>query len=179
MDVTVITPSLPHRWALLCQAVDSVRHQTRPVAAHAIGIDYQHRGPAAVRNALLGGVTTEWVLFLDDDDLLDVDFVEVLSAHPEADVVVPYCRFDGGSIPARYHNQPYDRLTLQRHGIFPITTMVRTSMIRAVDGFPVARYEDWEMWNAIADAGGVFTVVERELWTYRMGRDDHRTHNAA
>ena len=176
MDVTVITPTIPGRERLLAECIASVQAQTRP-AAHAIGLDFNRRGPAATRNSLLKAVSTPWVAFLDDDDLIDPHHVEtLLSASDGADVVIPYCRFDGRSLPLRYCNRAYDRATLARHGIFPITVLARTSAVRAAGGFPTGeRYEDWSMWNTMADLGSVFRVVPETTWTYRLDGVDHRT----
>ena len=175
--VTVVTPSVPHRWHLLTEAMKSVAAQTSPVDVHLVGVDLEYGGPTPIRNALLRGVDTEWVLFLDDDDLLDANFVQVLLAQSDgADVVIPHCRFSGHSIPPKYHNRPFDRDALRQHGIFPITVLARTHEIRAGGGFGDERYEDWELWNRMADAGARFKVVPEVLWTYRLGYGDHRTH---
>lgn len=181
MHVTVVTPSLPERSGLLAEAIASVQAQTVP-CVHLVGVDHMHEGPAAVRNRLLRAVDTEWVAFLDDDDLLDPHHLERLLAVADggADVAVPYCRFEGGSIPDKFCNRPYDREVMREHGIFPITVLARTEVIRRVGGFPVeARYEDWALWNAMADEGVAFTTHDEVTWTYRLGRADHRTNAGA
>jgi hypothetical protein len=164
---------------VLAEAMATVAWQTMPPVAHLIGVDHGARGPAAVRNELLTGVTTEWVAFLDDDDLLDASHIEILHgvAHrADATVVVSYCRFAGTPIPPRYCNRPYDREALRRHGIFPITVLVKTEAIRRAGCFGDERYEDWALWNRMADQGAFFLTVPEETWTYRLDRADHRTH---
>ena len=178
MDVTVVTPSLPSRSDLLGEAMASVAAQTLS-APHLIAVDHRGEGPAPLRNRLLAATGTKWVAFLDDDDLLDPCHLEELVLAGEraaADVVIPWCRFEGGSIPVGYYNVPYDRATLRRHGIFPITVLAKTTAILAGGGFrPEDRYEDWSLWNRMADQGRFFLTVNRVTWTYRMGRADHRT----
>jgi glycosyltransferase involved in cell wall biosynthesis len=177
MDVTVITATIDGREALLRECIASVSAQTRAVG-HIVALDWSRQGPAVVRNAALKSISSQWVVFLDDDDLLDPLFVETLMAHADnADVVIPWCRFSGRSIPRKYHNPRwFDREALRRHGCFPITCLVRTEAVRAVGGFPTeARYEDHEMWNLMADNRARFTVVPQELWTYRLDGDGHRT----
>lgn len=176
MDVTVLTPTVHEREALLEECKASVAAQTRP-AHHVIGLDWQRRGPAEVRNGLLASVSTPWTVFLDDDDVLDPPFVQTLLAASDGfDVVVPWCRFSGREIPAKFHNPRwFDREALRRHGCFPITCLVRTEAVLAVGGFPDGRYEDWLLWNAMADNGSVFRVVPTFTWVYRLDGDDHRT----
>jgi glycosyltransferase involved in cell wall biosynthesis len=175
VDVTVIIPTIGRE--SLVEATASVHAQTVPCEL-LIGHDGTGRGPARVRNSLLAVVTTPWVVFLDDDDLLDPEFVRTLLDHSgDADVVIPWCRFSGRTIPRKYHNPlGFDREQLRRHGCWPVTVLARTQTVLDVGGFPKdARYEDWEMFNRLADNGARFTVVPRELWTYRLDGGGHRT----
>lgn len=176
--ITVVTPSLPTRSEMLAEAMATVMWQTMPPTAHLVGVDFAMRGPAAIRNELLAGVQTEWVAFLDDDDLLDEHHIERLAIaglHADATVVVPYCRFSGETIPDRYCNQPYDRHALADHGIFPITVLAKTEAIRRAGCFGGERYEDWCLWNRMADQGAFFLTVPEQTWTYRLGHGN-RTH---
>jgi glycosyltransferase involved in cell wall biosynthesis len=172
--VTVVTPSLPERARMLSEAVESVGRQTRPPVAHLVGVDTQRRGPAMIRNQLLAAVETEWVAFLDDDDLLKPDHLELLAGH-DADVVIPYCEFDGPPLPPRYCNQPFNRDKLEQHGIFPITVVARTAVIREAGCFGPERYEDWALWNRLADSGARFEVIPTVTWTYRTAHEMRRT----
>jgi len=70
VDVTVITPTVPGREKLLEECIESVRKQTLQPVAHLVLMDKDKEGPAVIRNRLLKQVETEWVAFLDDDDLL-------------------------------------------------------------------------------------------------------------
>lgn len=179
--ITVITPSLPSRGAMLADAMRSVAHQTLRPAVHMIAVDYAGFGPAAVRNDLLEGVLTPWVAFLDDDDILDPDHLEVLATTVDlntVDVVISHCRFNGDTIPDKYCNRPYDRDALREHGIFPITVLARRKAILAAGGFGGERYEDWSMFNRMADNGCRFHVIPRVTWTYRLGHGN-RTHGTA
>lgn len=177
MEVTVITPSIPERGELLAEAIASVNDQTHPPVAHLIGIDVAHAGPSVIRTRLVEAATTEWVAFLDDDDLLYPTHLERLAAHADdADIVIPYCRFIGKPIPAGYYNVRFQRATLAKHGIFPITVLARRSVILENGGFdPADRYEDWALWNRIADNGGRFVTVPERTWVYRTMRTDRRT----
>lgn len=174
--VTVITASLPERSPLLAEAAASVAAQTVPVA-HLIGVD-AGRSVSEVRNALVETAQTEWVAFLDDDDLLDPHHVATLLEHTAgADVVIPHCRFDGPPLPPKFCNRPYSRADLRKHGIFPITVLARRQAVLDVGGFPLEGWDDWGLWNRMADARCKFTVVPEVTWTYRTdAAPDRRTH---
>jgi glycosyltransferase involved in cell wall biosynthesis len=192
IDVTVITPSIPRRSWVLNRCIDSVRSQgpVWRVRYHAIMIDNGHpeepAGPAVLRNRMLDGVDTEWIVFLDDDDVINHNFFERLWPYTEdADVIIPHCDFDGPAINSIFVNQPeFSRAKLREHGQFPITVLARTHAVLhpTVDGFDIGEmYEDWGMWNRSADAGFVFKVVPEKLWTYRTRidpNDDRRTAQA-
>lgn len=182
MDVTVITPTVPERSAMLAEAVASVNAQTLAPVEHLIGVDHAHDGPAAVRTRLTEAARTEWVAYLDDDDLLDPHHLETLAVNADgADVVYPWCRLDPpGAIGAQFYNQHYDRDALRQRGIFPITVLVRRlTVLEAGGGFrPEDRYEDWAAWNRIAERGGRFACVPEPTWTYRFHGADQRTHAA-
>lgn len=175
-DVTVITASKGDRKQMLAEAMATVVAQTVRVA-HLVGVD-AGSGVAEVRNRLVAAADTEWVAFLDDDDLLDSHHVQTLlyESRVGADVVIPYCRFDGPPLPAGYYNRPYDREALRRHGIFPITVLARRQVVLDVGGFATAGWDDWKLWNAMAEAGACFVTVPRVTWTYRTSTRDRRTH---
>lgn len=175
MDVTVITASLPHRADLLAEAIGSVAAQTHPVE-HLISVAAM-RSVADARNGLVQGAGTEWVAFLDDDDLLDPGHIETLLGHAgAADVVIPHCRFDGPALPDGYCNRPYDREALRAHGIFPVTVLARRRAVLGAGGFARQGWDDWALWNAMADAGCRFEVVPEITWTYRTATPARRTH---
>lgn len=179
IDVTVITPTLPSRQAMLMEAVDSVARQTLKAKDHLIGVDWLAAGPAAVRNSLLEATDTEWVAFLDDDDVLDRHHLATLAeAVDRADVIGSYCRFSGDSIPDQFCNRPYDRKALRRHGIFPITVIARRELVLAAGGFGEERYEDWALWNRMADQGCRIEIMPTVTWTYRLGHGNRTTGNA-
>lgn len=172
-DVAVITPSIPARRRLLAQAEESVRRQTVRVDAHLI--DRRRRVPVATkRNNLLTATKAEWVAFLDDDDLLDPDHLETLLDR-DADVVVPYCRFDGPPLPPGHYNRPFDAQTLREHAIFPITVIARREVVLDAGGFPNRHCEDYWLWRAMLDAGATFEVVPKVTWTYRTAGEHRRS----
>lgn len=170
MGITVITPTIPGREEFLEDCVRSVQAQTVPVQ-HLIGLDADFEGPAKMRNELVSQATTEYVLFLDDDDLLDIDYVEHVTPFlDEYDVVYTWCRknFDYPT------SLPFDGPALRERNVIPVTACVRRSSFTGVGGFPDdVAYEDWALWLNLLDAGASFYCTETVMWTY-IRSDDGR-----
>lgn len=162
--LTVITPTIPGREQLLAECHASVEPFGLP---HLIEIDADREGPAAVRNRLVEQVTTEWVLFLDDDDLLYPNYLgTVLPYLPAADVVYTAWDLTGAEDP-----QPeawFDPIVLRHHNTIPVTACVRTQMFRSVGGFPEGEeLEDYALWLRLLDAGARFANIPVIAWHYR------------
>lgn len=176
--VSIITPTVPGREALLVEAVESVRAQTEEVAHHVI-LDSEREGPAASRNRVLDLVTTEWVGFLDDDDLLDATHVASLMAmlangEGPPDLAWSRCRVwaaEGVWAPRIPQGVRPDYNALLRGGrnMIPVTVIARTESVLAAGGFdPGDRYEDYELWRRMLAAGQRFAYLPVETWTYRF-----------
>jgi hypothetical protein len=183
--VTVITPTVTGRDALLAGARASVAAQTLdPPPVHLVAVDHLHRGPGAVRNRLVRRATTEFVAFLDDDDLLDADHLATLVARAResgADVVASWWRWGDppGPFPAP-HLERFDADRLRSDNYIPVTVVARRAAVLAAGGFDRHdRYEDWALWLRMLDRGCRFEIVPRETWTYRLrpsGRTDAPRH---
>jgi len=174
MRITVITPTIPGREPMLAEAEASVAAQTIKPEVHLTCLDGTGTGPAWARNLMLEQVETPWVAFLDDDDLLDRHHLDILSSGT-ADVRASFCRFSNEELPPQFINRRYDRDTMRRHGIFGITVLARLDAIVDSGCFGGERYEDWALWNRMADNGCSFEVIPIETWTYRIGHGN-RTH---
>lgn len=172
--LTVITPTIPGREALLEECHASVAALG---LSHLIEIDVDGVGPAAIRNRLTKQVTTEWTLFLDDDDLLYPNYVDVVTPHlADADIVYTAWRLTGATDPCPYPS--FDPVLLRQHNLIPVTACVRTSAFRAVGGFSDAELEDHALWLSLLDDGCRFTYVPVIAWHYRR-RPDSRTEKVA
>lgn len=186
VDVTVITPSLPERDEMLERCIRSVKHQDVLPEEQLIRVDLAGVGPARLRTSMLDEATTGWVAFLDDDDLLYPHHIETLwnatidDDGGPPDVVISYCDFIGDKLPDGYYNRPFDRRVLRKHGIFPITVLARRSAILKHGAFRVEdRYEDWALWNRMADGGCKFVTLEEVTWTYDRSGHANRTAGTA
>lgn len=178
--VTVITPSLPGRKALLAECAASVYAQTVPVV-HLVRVDVDGVGPAVIRSELLDEAQTDLVAFVDDDDLVDPDHVEILLdalGNTGADLAWSYHRCEGLGAPKTPRPRS-DAATLEQlrtgRNCIPVTVLARREAIEDAGGFqPSDRYEDYALWLRMLELGHRFTLVKRETWTYRF-LGDNRT----
>jgi glycosyltransferase involved in cell wall biosynthesis len=163
VTITVVTPTIHGREDLLVECKASVERLNLP---HLVALDEHREGPAVVRNRLVEQVTTEWVLFLDDDDLLLPHYVRTVGRHlADADVVYTNWYLTGADAPQPYPH--FDPELLRRLNFIPVTACVRTEAFRAVGGFPDVPLEDHGLWLALLAAGGRFKHVPVTCWRYR------------
>ena len=163
----MLTPTLPERVKLLQQCTRSVEAQTVKVT-QLVSLDRERLGPQLVRNRLALQAETEWLLPLDDDDLLDPDCVEVLLERSEdADIVYPFCRMDGRS-DGWCPNRLFNAKRLFRLNFIPNTALVRTDLFRLLGGYRKVQLEDWDLWQRAFLHGARFRCVPEVLWSYRF-----------
>lgn len=168
MTVSVLTAALPSRTAMLAEAKASVLAQTYPDVEHLIGIDDDRQGAGAVLNRLLTVASGDWVMVLDDDDLLAPNHIDVLvAASDDVDVVYSYPRVEGGTF-INYH-QPFDaRLLAANFNCVSHTALIRAEALRGVDGWRNVKAFDLDLWRRMEQAGAEFRQVRQETWTYRI-----------
>lgn len=170
--VTVVIPHIPIRGIQLARAVHTVADQTLPATRIIIESDPDHTGSAATRNRALAAVTTEWVAFLDDDDMLYPHHLDELmrcAAATEADVVYPGCDVIGGHDPHDRFGQEFDPDLLRQKSYIPVTSLVRTFYAMHVDGFvrpPGSDYDDWGFYLRLLDAGAKFVHHPVKTWRW-------------
>jgi glycosyltransferase involved in cell wall biosynthesis len=206
-SVAVIIPTIPGREALLNAACRSVVNQTEWVTHHPrrppwywVEVDGARSGAAATRNRALQGVNTEWVAFLDDDDILYPQHLEVCLDAAEssgADLVYPYPDFGSHRDPlATLQNGrvvlpfgvpfgPEQEWWLRNKGGFiPVTHLVRRELVLQVGGFPEqgsfpvpagnnsGQCEDYGLLIRLLDAGARFFHTPHRTWRYRLHADN-------
>jgi O-antigen/teichoic acid export membrane protein len=140
------------------------------------------KGPSAARNAGLAAAQTEWVAFVDDDDLWAPD---KLAAQLAALRAQPSCQWSCVSaVHVDEHLRPWgvERLStgngvlrrLLATDVIPAgasTVLVRTALLRELEGFRTDLHpaEDWECWIRLAQRSTP-AVVDRPLIAYRVWR---------
>src|SRR4051812_9475074 len=198
-NVSVAIPSIPGREELLGRALDSVQAQTVAPQRVLVHTDVERHGAAWTRNRLLAQVRTSWVAWLDDDDELLPDHLQVLldgANQSGADLIfsnpivvgVPdplaVCDDDGRVVqsPVNVPFGPAQEQWLRERGNFvPVTTLVRTSALRTIDGFPdphsvpvpassnSGQCEDYLALIKLLDAGYRFHhVLGLRTWLYHV-----------
>lgn len=167
---TVVTVSMPERHDLLAEACATVREQTIGAVPHLIRIEQPDAFGAAhvakQRNAILKAVETPWIAVLDDDDLFDPNYLEVMGEHLEgADVVYSDCR--GYPHPKSDH---FDAERLRTNNYIDGEACIRAEALREVGGYPSNDIvEDWQLWVKLLDIGAKFVYVDQVIRTHRHG----------
>jgi hypothetical protein len=173
-------PGFPHIPAapMLEQAVASVHAQTlKPSGGISLAADVDKLGAATTRQRALDAVTTEWVSFLDDDDLM---YPHHLETHwrilQESGADVAYSWFDGnqpfGIEGERTHRGKVWNPAGPHHITMTIT--VRTELAKRVgfaphpDASPDGMYEDWRMILGLNTLGAKFIGTDQLTWHYRV-----------
>jgi glycosyltransferase involved in cell wall biosynthesis len=189
--VAAVIPTIPGREALLQRALDSVHGQTRKVDQVVVERDTMRTGAAQSRNRAMQRVTADVIAWLDDDDeWLSVHIaacMRVLERDDAVDLVYPAPRMVNGRDPTAvtYQGQlrlpwgirfgPEQEAHLRRQGSFiPMTHLVRTELVRRVNGFPEGfvlpdgryRGEDEAYLIELLDAGGRFEHLPRKTWRW-------------
>jgi len=177
-SVTVITPTVAGREAMLRRALDSVKAQTIAPNHVMWRRDVAQVGHGAhVRNEMIFEADTEWIACLDDDDWWLPNHLELLldeSQHVRplshwlvgkhrrpADVVVALYEHSDGSPPVGGHHCDY-RLLEGQNWFHPSACLLRRSSVVAVGGFPDPRpplWDDWALWVNLLRAGATFACV--------------------
>lgn len=132
--ISVAIPTIPSRALMLTRAVRSVALQSMPAAALSIAVDINREGAPPTRQRALDAVGTDWVAFLDDDDMFMVQHLEHLYRHAQdtgADFVYSWFEVPGGTdpFPSTHFTNPWnpdDPIETT------VTTLVRTELAKEV-----------------------------------------------
>ncbi len=185
--ITVVTPVHPGRIhnGLFAECLQSIHRQTLLPDAHAVAIDNESAGAAATRQRALDMARTEWVAFLDSDDLFMEKHLERMlryALETEADFVYSWFKllqdFGGGKrrvleddpiFPPTHYLDPWDP---ENPIETTITTFVRTELAQAVgfqalDRGEVNSGEDRFFTLGCQAAGGKITHLRRKTWLWR------------
>lgn len=169
ITVAVCIPTIPARRDQFERAVASAQRQTLPVdvrAAISVTLDDAGDGAAPTRNQTWRNADADWIAFLDDDDELRPNHVQLCLARAletGADLVYPWFNIHdaGGNditfndplrVPVDGHYvSPYgvefnDELRneiMTRNNFIPVTVLVRRALLDEVGGFPVPGTPEW------------------------------------
>jgi GT2 family glycosyltransferase len=142
-------------------------------------------GRARAGNIALAAAAGEWMNFLDDDDVLFADHVEVLvDAATAANAAGAYAlawethtEVEAGRHRERLHvtrhHQPFDRLTLWHHNYLPIQSVLfHRRLFERHGGFAedMDQLEDWNLWTRYTLEDD-FVLVPKTTSKYRVPVD--------
>jgi glycosyltransferase involved in cell wall biosynthesis len=136
----------------------------------------------AARNFGVSQVETEWVAFLDADDLWKEDKLErqmeELARQPRADICYTgHVPFSMENDAVRLHQAvpgcPAESVVQKLHKDFiflPSSAVIRRSVLLDIGGFSPdpGVSEDWDLWLRLAHAGVQFVACEEPLVLYRI-----------
>lgn len=191
MDITVAIPTIPSRGARLRRAVFSVTMQERSASAISIALDTSKDGSAVTRNRALDAVQTEWVAFLDDDDLFLPNHLEVLARGAEetgADIVygLPRVLDAHQNVVPRHWTwggpEVFAPDLLRAQSYITVSSLVRTELAREVGGFEFRKSasgqynDDHGFYVRLLDAGAKFHHIHTEtfIWNHHGGNTSGR-----
>jgi glycosyltransferase involved in cell wall biosynthesis len=158
---------MPDRSHLLAEMLASMTAQTMLPAAHLILID--DRGVVPKLNELLSKVTTEYMVQIDDDDIIYPNHIETLNANLDADIVWTWCDVTGRDWSP---NEAYQPGVLQHRNYIPANHARRMDKVREVGAmadYAPGDYDDWHLLRRLETAGATFLNIPKITWAYRFG----------
>jgi len=176
MNISVVIPTIPPRHREFLRALDSVSGQTLRAAAIVIETDAGRLGAAEARNRAMKSVKTDWVAFLDDDDVMYPQHLKLCARYATlTGVDVVYPGYDCDDDPVNCFGLPFDAGLLRQRNYIPVTVLARTELVRAAGGFQERTdengdpCEDWGLWLAMLDRGAKFGHLPQKTWRWHLG----------
>lgn len=168
MEITVLTASVGNRREMLVECIESVVKQELKPVAHKIVVDSNRNGNYWTYNQLLKSAETEWVCFLDDDDIFYPDHLSKLAAQSmDSDVIFSNCNHNDPLGWIKYE-EDFSYKRLREESIVPMTALVRREALIEAGGFDTIQSCDYMMWLKLADNGARFKKIPDVTWEYRF-----------
>lgn len=182
------------------EAIESVLKQTRPVneiivindgstdeSLKAINrykdrvtiIDQRNSGIVATKNRGLQLAQSDWIIFLDADDIMHEDYVKILyreARQANADVVYSSMKFIGHEA-GIFWSRPFSRRALRKGNYINNSALMRKEIVAGLGGYKDEHhfgYEDWELYANLAENNYRFRFVHIPLLFYRRHSDNSR-----
>jgi Glycosyl transferase family 2 len=161
------------------EALDGLRLAAAPGRRPLRIVHQANRGLAAARNAGLNLIGSEFVSFLDGDDLIAPDFyaraLALLAREPMLGGVAAWAELFNAEGEAGWWNapQPEFPLLLVENQVF-VPVLMRTAQLRALGGYDEGQrynYEDWELSVRYLAHGAPIVTIPRYLQRYRVRED--------
>jgi glycosyltransferase involved in cell wall biosynthesis len=136
----------------------------------------EHQGVIATRNAALDLVSTDWLVFLDADDILMPEFLERTLAvvrrqdHPQLGFVYTAARTISNGRRGHFPSRRFNRDLLGRFNYITNTALLRRSAVAAIGysaEMEAVGHEDWDLYLSLVESGWHGVLVPRPLFVYR------------
>lgn len=139
-------------------------------------IHQENKGPAAARNTGVRNSSTDFILFLDSDNMVRSDYISkginILNTHPDVGVVYGKPNFFGDTTDERFTARKFSIYTIILGNYIDMCSLVRKKMWQDIGGFDEERvligHEDWEFWIRAGAAGWKFHYLDQVLYDYRV-----------
>lgn len=140
-------------------------------------INQENKGLAAARNTGISYAKGEFIMLLDADNMLELDYlknaVKVFESDPSVDVVYSDAEYFG-SKSGKWIVGEFNLQRLMIANFIDACAMVRKSVFDQLGGYDTkmkeikSGWEDWEMWLRIAFAGKRFRYFPQVGFRYRV-----------
>jgi glycosyltransferase involved in cell wall biosynthesis len=185
-SVSVAIPSIPPRNRLLARAVSSAVVQTHAPESINVALDVGREGAGPTRNRAAIAGQSDWIAFLDDDDVLGESHISSLveaANETGADLVYPWFTLVGADVSLLKVPDDAGNLVVaegipfgaaQReylaagpgagNNFIPVTFLVRRTLFMDLGGFPATNSEPWpydanEDWGFLMKAARSSAVI--------------------
>ncbi len=143
-------------------------------------VEQSNGGLSSARNAGIRVAKGEFILPLDADDILDVDYlmktVPELEQNRKLGIVSCYTRFFKNTIADSFHElKPQGDRTIYLHYVNQLvaTSLYRKECWSAVGGYDETMkkgFEDWEFWLNVTKRSWDFKIIPEFLFYYRKAQ---------
>ncbi len=142
-------------------------------------INQDNGGVSKARNTGLLAAKYDWTVFLDSDDMIEPNYLELMTGLLAQDrsIDVAYCEYcrltpEGLKVPKLNWFDAEDIFEVSTHTC-PVAahgTVVRKALILEVGLLDTSlkTCEDWDLWQRIARTGAIFGEIKKPLAIYRM-----------
>ncbi len=141
-------------------------------------ISQTNKGPGSARNKGVFHSTGEYLLFLDSDNKVKLDYLkhatDILDSANEVGVVYSKPSFFGelSDSEDRFISRDFSKDSLLAGNYIDMCSIIRREVFDEVGGFDEHKdligWEDWDFWIRISQTDWKFHFIDQELFEYRV-----------
>ena len=137
-------------------------------------IEQVNKGLASARNTGLMNATSDWILFLDSDDILKPNCLErmeqMINENPDVDIVAPSFQEFGIRDTQIILKENPTLEDFKLNNMIPYFSAIRRSVLQEVGGYSsrmIYGYEDLHLWLDLLSRGKKIVTIPEMLVLYR------------